>query len=331
MTYRQCFVITATLIFCACSSNPPAPVIERDTKVSKPPAAKPAVTHGKTSQDKDWRPDTYVVKKGDTLYSIGLEYGYDYKEIAQQNNIQAPYTIKIGQKLNFATLNKEDSLEASNNGVVVTPLKTEPTPANQTPKSTANNPTQITGPKAIREPYSDVAMNAPTTPAPSKPVAKTENPANPSTEAVKPSPTKVEATKPDASKPDAEKPTAISGELLDWAWPTQGKLVAKFNESSNKGIDIAGSLGQAITAANTGKVIYSGSDLRSYGKMVIIKHNSQYLSVYAHNNQILVKEGQQISKGQKIAEMGNTDSNNVKLHFEIRRQGKSVDPLKYLP
>lgn len=326
MTFRQYFVMATTLIFCACSSNPPAPVIERNTKVSKPAAAKPAVTNGKTSQDKDWRPDAYVVKKGDTLYSIGLEYGYDYKEIAQQNNIQAPYTIKIGQKLNFAALNKEASLEASNNGVVVTPLKTEPTPANQLPKSIASNPTHITGPKAIRVPYSDVAMNAPVAPTPSKPVIKTEIPATPTTEPVKPSP-----TKPDASKPEAEKPTTVGGELTDWAWPTQGKLLAKFNESSNKGIDIAGTLGQAIMASNAGKVIYSGSDLRSYGKMVIIKHNSQYLSVYAHNNQILVKEGQQISKGQKIAEMGNTDSNNVKLHFEIRRQGKSVDPLKYLP
>ena len=106
--------------------------------------------------------------------------------------------------------------------------------------------------------------------------------------------------------------------------------MANFNESSNKGVDIAGTLGQPVNAAAPGRVIYSGSDLRGYGKLVIIKHNPNYLSVYAHNNQILVKEGQQITLGQKIAEMGSTDSNIVKLHFEIRRQGKSVDPLKYL-
>ena len=117
---------------------------------------------------------------------------------------------------------------------------------------------------------------------------------------------------------------------MDWAWPTKGKVTASFNEASNKGIDIAGTTGQAINAAAAGKVIYSGSDLRGYGKLVIIKHNSSYLSVYAHNSLIVVKEGQQVGRGQKIAEMGNTDSNTVNLHFEIRRQGKSVDPSKYL-
>ena len=96
------------------------------------------------------------------------------------------------------------------------------------------------------------------------------------------------------------------------------------------GIDIHGKLGQPVTASASGKVIYCGSDLRGYGKLVIIKHNKNYLSVYAHNSQILVKEGQQVSKGQKIAEMGNSDADKVKLHFEIRRQGKSVDPAKYL-
>ena len=107
-------------------------------------------------------------------------------------------------------------------------------------------------------------------------------------------------------------------------------FIANFNEASNKGIDIAGIAGQAVNAAAPGKVIYSGSDLRGYGKLVIIKHNATYLSVYAHNSLILVKEGQPIARGQKIAEMGNSDSNSVKLHFEIRRQGKSVDPSKYL-
>ena len=108
-------------------------------------------------------------------------------------------------------------------------------------------------------------------------------------------------------------------------------MTGYFNESSNKGIDIAGASGQIINAASAGKVIYSGSDLRGYGKLVIIKHNNNYLSVYAHNSQINVKEGQQVTRGQKIAEMGSTDSESVKLHFEIRHQGKSVDPNKYLP
>ena len=107
-------------------------------------------------------------------------------------------------------------------------------------------------------------------------------------------------------------------------------MIAGFNDATNKGLDIGGVTGQAINAASTGKVIYSGSDLRGYGKLVIIKHNKTYLSVYAHNSKIIVKEGQVVAAGQKIAEMGNTDSNSVKLHFEIRRLGKSVDPAKFL-
>jgi lipoprotein NlpD len=122
------------------------------------------------------------------------------------------------------------------------------------------------------------------------------------------------------------------GAKLDWVWPAKGKIVNGFSEATSlKGIDIAGSAGQPITASAAGKVVYAGSGLRGYGKLIIIKHNETYLSAYAHNRDILVKEGQQVGKGQKIAEMGNTDADQVKLHFEIRRQGKPVDPLRYLP
>lgn len=134
---------------------------------------------------------------------------------------------------------------------------------------------------------------------------------------------------PETAKP-AETP-AVAASDSAWAWPTQGKVIKGFSESgSARGIDIAGTMGQPVHAAGPGKVIYSGSDLRGYGKLVIIKHEDNFLSVYAHNSNILVKEGQQVIKGQKIAEMGNTDSDQVKLHFEIRQQGKSVDPMKYL-
>jgi lipoprotein NlpD len=135
-------------------------------------------------------------------------------------------------------------------------------------------------------------------------------------------------------KPVAKAPTLApdDGGKLDWAWPAKGKVVAQFSEATSlKGIDIAGSAGQPVTASAGGKVVYAGSGLRGYGKLIIIKHNDAYLSAYAHNRDILVKEGQQVSKGQKIAEMGNTDTDQVKLHFEIRRQGKPVDPLRYLP
>ncbi|MGH8685337.1 MAG: peptidoglycan DD-metalloendopeptidase family protein, partial [Nitrosospira sp.] len=124
---------------------------------------------------------------------------------------------------------------------------------------------------------------------------------------------------------------AIRGDdHVEWIWPVKGKLLEAFSEST-KGIDIAGKSGQSVSASAAGKVVYSGAGLRGYGKLIIIKHNSTYLSAYAHNNKLLVKEGQTVTKGQKIAEMGNTDANLVKLHFEIRKNGKPVDPMKHLP
>jgi lipoprotein NlpD len=132
------------------------------------------------------------------------------------------------------------------------------------------------------------------------------------------------------------KPKAVvevgDDEVVAWLMPAKGKLIGEFSESANrKGIDIAGSMGQPVFASAPGKVVYSGSGLRGYGKLVIIKHNKTFLSAYAHNSQILVKEGQAVTSGQKIAEMGNSDTDQVKLHFEVRRFGKPVDPAKYLP
>ena len=137
------------------------------------------------------------------------------------------------------------------------------------------------------------------------------------------------------SRPEAPPVAAAvrtAEDAVEWGMPTSGKLVAGFSESDNrKGVDIVGQRGQAVVASAAGKVVYSGSGLRGYGKLIIIKHNKTYLSAYAHNDQILVKEGQNVSKGQKIAEMGNTDASQVELHFEIRKLGKPVDPAQYLP
>jgi lipoprotein NlpD len=117
-----------------------------------------------------------------------------------------------------------------------------------------------------------------------------------------------------------------------WAWPTaSGQVVAGFDEQKNKGIDIAGRAGDAVLAAADGRVVYAGAGLRGYGNLIILKHNNTYLSAYAHNQSLLVKEDQMVRKGQKIAEMGSSDTDRVKLHFEVRRQGKPVDPSRYLP
>ena len=337
---RKVLYFTVLAFLASCTSNPPAPVIDR-LPANKPTASNASTTAKKTNQNRptykpgDWRPDSYIVKKGDTLFSIGLEYGYYYKDIAQANNIAAPYNINVGQTLKFSPLKEKSVADAkpssttNSDGVVITPINTEPVSngkvINKAPVIVA-----INEPKAVREPYSDEALKKPLpmTKVIEKPVEKvTEKPSEKPAPSTKPV---VATAKPDLKPSTDSKPTNDANEDIDWAWPTKGKVVANFNESSNKGLDIAGSSGQDITAAAPGKVIYSGSDLRGYGKLVIIKHNANYLSVYAHNSVILAKEGQQVNRGQKIAEMGNTDSNTVKLHFEIRRQGRSVDPSKYL-
>jgi lipoprotein NlpD len=118
---------------------------------------------------------------------------------------------------------------------------------------------------------------------------------------------------------------------LGFIWPSNGALIAGFDEAKNKGLDIAGKAGDAIVAAADGQVVYAGAGLRGYGNLIILKHNNTFLTAYAHNQALLVKEDQTVKKGQKIAEMGNTDADRVKLHFEIRRQGKPVDPTRHLP
>ena len=326
----------AALVLAGCATSHQAPVSERTPQPKKtpsaakttPPLPKPASAPPET----DWRPDTYTVKKGDTLYAIGLEFGYDYKEIAQRNNIQPPYKIFVGQSLMLKEAKAApnaapaEATPPSSSAVIVAPLKTEQAP---TPIPVGEPPLK-TEPKAIKVPYSEAAMAAPL----SKPAEapKTVAPSAP-TEAVK----TVEAPKPSEppkAEPAAEKPPSppAAADSLDWGWPAQGKVIAGFNDANgSKGVDIAGTLGQPVVAAAAGKVVYSGSGLRGYGKLVIIKHNATYLSAYAHNSQILVKEGQEVTKGQKIAEMGSTDADRVKLHFEIRKQGKPTDPAKFLP
>ncbi len=150
------------------------------------------------------------------------------------------------------------------------------------------------------------------------------------------------ATKPAAASPaaavvavapstPATAPAAAGDDGMDFLWPASGSLIAGFDEARNKGYDIAGKAGDAVLASADGRVVYSGAGLRGYGNLIILKHNNTYLTAYAHNQTLLVKEDQAVRKGQKIAEMGSTDADRVKLHFEIRRQGKPVDPSRYLP
>lgn len=166
-----------------------------------------------------------------------------------------------------------------------------------------------------------------------RPAAKpASKPATPS--ASKPAAKPAQTTTAQVNKPaTAQKPAAAPAATGKWLWPAEGAVISRFSSSSslNKGIDIAGSLGQPVRASGKGTVVYAGGDLRGYGEMVIINHDDTYISAYGHNRRLLVNEGQQVSAGQQIAEMGSTGTDRVKLHFEIRRQGNPVDPLQYLP
>ena len=150
-----------------------------------------------------------------------------------------------------------------------------------------------------------------------------------------PSATTATSSMPAASASTATPPAAIAApsaaeDAISFQWPARGNLISGFDESKNKGLDIGGKVGDPVLAAAEGRVVYAGAGLRGYGNLIILKHNNTYLTAYAHNQTLLVKEDQVIKRGQKIAEMGNSDADQVKLHFEIRRQGKPVDPAKYL-
>lgn len=304
------FLLSLFLVACASQPATKAPVYDNSAPTTPSSKSKASTKASQKSNGKDWRPDVYTVKKGDTLYSIGLDLGYDYKEIAQNNNISAPYNIRVGQQLNIKPKDTKEksvrtakpSASAENDDVIIKPLNADGADVQtQSNTATPSTPPTLNSPKATREAYSDQAYNA-----------GTEN-------------------KPAETKAIDSKPLAAAEDAVDWAWPTKGKVTNGFSEgASAKGIDIEGKLGQDINAAGTGKVIYNGSDLRGYGNLVIVKHNKDYLSVYAHNSKTLVKEGQSVVKGQKIAEMGSSGTDIVKLHFEIRYQGKSVDPTKFL-
>ena len=169
-------------------------------------------------------------------------------------------------------------------------------------------------------------------------VSTTLPPAKPATTtAAKPavSPAPEPAPAPASAAVAAPAPASVASvqtdEELAWIWPGKGPVLAGFEEPNNKGLDIGGTTGDPVVAAADGKVVYAGAGLRGYGNLVILKHNTTYLSAYAHNQSLAVKEDQTVKKGQKIAEMGSSDADRVKLHFEVRKQGKPVDPAKYLP
>lgn len=251
--------------------------------------------------------NSYTVRPGDTLYSIAWGAGLDAREVAEWNGISAPYTIYPGQQLSM-----------------VEPQRARP----------ASSPKVSSSPARTASSSQSAKSPPPTSPRKSVPKA-----ASTRGSLVKPRrsdakrPTPVIQKAPTVSLPKVEKPELAPNKVgMGWRWPTDGKLVGRFDVAAGKkGVDIGGRSGQAILTAAAGDVVYSGSGLLGYGNLVIIKHDDIYLSAYGHNSQLLVKEGDRVSTGQKIAEMGVSPKEGAILHFEIRKDGKPVDPLVYLP
>jgi lipoprotein NlpD len=278
---------------CASKSRTPAPVDDRSVGLRTP--AIPAVVEPARSfpgAENAGKPGYYTVRPGDTLLRISLDSGQNWRDIARWNNIENPNVIEAGQVLR-----------------VIPPV---------------GGSTEVAAARLTPVPPAPAA--APSTTVP--PRSPASGAATPAAAASAPSAAAV------ANVPPTGQPTAPASEdEVAWSWPTgNGAMVlAGFDEQRNKGLDIGGKVGDPVLASADGRVVYAGAGLRGYGNLIILKHNNTFLSAYAHNQTLLVKEDQTVRKGQKIAEMGNSDADRVKLHFEIRRQGKPVDPSRYLP
>ena len=299
-----CLASAWGLLGCKTTPNN-APVEERNRPVAThtpPPsqtdASRVAAASSNTTPAVETRSPTYTVKPGDTLMRIGLDTGQGWRDIARWNNITDPNIIEVGQVLRVLPPPGE---------VTTTTTTTVTTVA--VPPSAASAPTFKTLPPVAKN---DVRAASGAS-APSATVA--------SGVAV---PLPGAAATPQPAARDAD-------DDLTWTWPAAGSVVQTFDEAKTKGLSIAGKPGDPVYAAAGGRVVYAGSGLRGYGNLVIVKHNATYLTAYAHNQTLLVKEDQIVRRGQKIAEMGSTDTDRVQLHFEIRKQGKPIDPARLLP
>jgi lipoprotein NlpD len=284
---RLVFALLALLSVAACATRQDsAPVVDRTKAAPKP--ATPATAAQPSAE-------FYVVKRGDTLYSIALEHGVDYRELAQLNGLTDPTKISVGQQLRVKPP-PERAAQQERNPVVVGTAKgagrPEARPLEAPGTQGSGDAGTKTNPKAQRLPYSK------------------ENAASIGREEQK----------------EPKDPEAIA-----FIWPAKGKVIAGFAEPRSKGIDIEGKIGDPVVAAAAGRVTYIGNGIPGLGKLVVLKHDNGFITVYAHNKEIVVKEQQLVTRGQKIAELGATDSERPKLHFQIRKGSAPVDPMRYLP
>ncbi len=320
--YLWLFIVCFLLIGCSTTQSP-VPVVDR-VKTDLPGST------SKSTQATDLNNQFYTVQKGDTLYSIALNHGIDFKKIAEWNDIVDPKTIKPGQRINLSAPTKDSqpalfALPGQPIETTIEPNLEPPVAVSQESASGAGGKVKTdlkTSPKALKLPFSEQNVARLKDPANILPIVQT-----PTSSPMVERNTRIES----ASQSESQKSEKMINQSdTEWIWPTTGKVLSSFSKNS-KGVKIAGQAGQAILASAAGEVVYSGHGLRGYGNLIIIKHNNTFLSAYAHNSKILVKEGEAVVKGQKIAEMGNTDTDITQLHFEIRKNGKPVDPLEYLP
>ncbi|GGP24292.1 peptidoglycan DD-metalloendopeptidase family protein [Silvimonas amylolytica] len=338
MNWQRLIAPATVLLLAACANQPtqPAPIVDRYQQSTPaaisttPPKTQPVVTPLATPSG-----ETYTVQKGDGLYRIAMDHGVAWRDLAAWNNLDDVNAIKVGQVLR---LTSPGSTTAPAGVVETRPLKDAGaapavTAAPTVPAASAS--VNKSYPKAMKLPYS--AQNASAIAAMAEGPAVVSKPQPDNGAAARPVVASETAISSDsvtkgnvkAASGPASAPADAASADVDWIWPTSGQPAKAFNDES-RGIDILGKMGQSVVASASGKVVYAGSGLRGYGKMIIIKHNTEFLSAYAHNSKLLVKEGDIVKKGEKIAEMGNTDADQVKLHFEIRRFGKPVDPAKYI-
>lgn len=253
--------------------------------------------------------NSYVVRKGDTLHAIAWRANVDYQEIAKLNNISPPYTIYPGRRLLLTSARDNATL-----AVPITKLNAEPARSNNYGAAKINNPIYR---QSSNRNYQPISKNnrqySSANSAASKPQARNRT------------------TKPGNNT--FHNSAIKHGVKTSWIWPVKGPIVNKFASGKLKqnGIEIGGNKGTLVLASSAGTVVYSGNGLRGYGNLIIIKHENNFLSAYAHNSENVVKEGEAVKLGQLIAKMGDTGTNRVMLHFEIRHNGKPVDPLMLLP
>ena len=295
----QILVVSLMLLF-GCADTPPA-VIENKSvaAVDVPPEVRQTNTNRPDYGPQLAAGPDYVVEPGDTLYAVAFRLGVDYRTLASLNDIDPPYVIRVGQAL--------QTVPNAAPGSAAPALETSAAQVGDTQRASGTNVKSAAGDETARATEGEGI-----------------------TTTTKPAATKSEPGPPSHTLSTAKTPTP-NAPVDRWSWPAEGKVSRAYSAERHKGIDLVGERGSPVMATAAGVVVYAGTGVTGYGALLIVKHNDTYLSAYGHNDALLAAEGQRVDTGQVIARMGSTSSDSVKLHFEIRRNGRPVNPTSLLP